>query len=214
MQYSELIKLGHCLSPFVVGTEGNVSQRTAEGFVVTASGSSFTYLSDDDIVRCNIDGDPATGEHNKPSMEASFHAWIYQNSDYKFVAHTHPTNTLKILCTDWCHSFAREKLFPDQVVFNSDACVVPYACPGESLAYIIDETIKEYGSFPRLLLLRNHGIICCANSAKEALIMTEICEKAAEVFIGAKSIGCPLPLSYVQTQTIMGHPDEVYRRQV
>lgn len=219
MKYSELKELGFRLSSFVVGTEGNISKRTEDGFVIKASGKSLKYLDDDSLVRCAIDGNATQGQSNRPSMESGFHAWIYRNSGCQFIAHTHPTNVLKILCSDWVDEFATERLFPDQVVFNDvTACVVPYATPGENLTHRIDDAvlsfINTHGVFPNLLLLKNHGIICCTHSVEHAIIMTEICEKAAEIFIGAKLLGKSVFLSKERVSDVQNHDGEIYRRKV
>jgi len=218
MKHPELIDLGIQLSDFVVGTEGNVSQRTERGFVIKASGKSLKHMNDDALVHCDTDGRPLPDQHGmesvRPSMEVSFHVWIYKNSDYSFVAHTHPTNVLKILCSPWAAigQFASKRLFPDQVVFNgARAYVVPYATPGEDLTNAIMNAVLPGVSVPSLFLLKNHGIICCANSVQQAVTMTEVCEKAAEIFIGAHALGEPTFLSDRQVLAIQGHPDEVYR---
>lgn len=214
MQDIELVNLGKQLSRFVVGTEGNISHRISDGFVIKASGRSFKDLNHDEaFVRCDSGGNPLPNENGKPSMEVSFHAWIYKNSDYRFVAHTHPTNVLKILCTHWADELARVRFFPDQVVFNgADACMVPYATPGEDLTNEIMNAATQYGSFPSLLLLKSHGIICCTNSVREAVTMTEICDKAAEIFIGAKLLGHGVCLTDIAVSEIQEHKDEIYRR--
>ena len=142
----DLKNLGEGLARFVVGTEGNISKRTSEGFRIKASGFSLKYMNKDSYVACSIDGTPIEGEVNKPSMEWSFHSWIYQNSNYRIIAHTHPTNILKILCTDnLVQEFAAKRLFPDQVVFNGvESCVVPYATPGIELTLEIEKAVREY----------------------------------------------------------------------
>jgi ribulose-5-phosphate 4-epimerase/fuculose-1-phosphate aldolase len=152
-------------------------------------------------------------------MEASFHAWIYKNSNYEVIAHTHPTNTLKILCSIWGSRFAEERLFPDQVVFNgATSCLVPYATPGNDLTKVIKNAASDfldlYKEFPSLFLLENHGIICCANSVQRTLTMTQICEKAAEIFVGSKRLGSQNCLARTEVFAIAQHEDEVYRKEL
>lgn len=202
----ELILAAQKLSRFVVGTEGNLSMRVDDGFLIKKSGTSFDDMK---IVKCNKTGESDAG---KPSMEVSFHAFIYNNSDYDVIAHTHPTNTLKILCTSLIDDFAGKRFFPDQVVFNGpSSCVVPYATPGECLTRAIELVTRDHDKFPSLFLLKNHGIICCAHTLKEAIIMTEICEKAAEIFIGSAYPDCLTPQ---QIADIQSHPDEIHRKQL
>ena len=197
------------LSQFVVGTEGNVSLRTSNGFDIKRSG---TRLAECDLISCDISGAALQQNTGKPSMEVAFHSMIYRNSDYTFIAHTHPTNVLKILCSEEriVRLFAHQRLFPDQVVFNAQsACVVEYGTPGVELATAIDKAARECPSFPSLFLLRNHGIICCGYSMEEVLVMTEICDKAAEVFLGSVNTSF---LIYGQRVAIVDHDGELYRR--
>lgn len=194
-----------------MGAEGNVSYRTDTGFYIKKSGTS---LNDGSLVRCDIDGKPMS-EYGRPSMEVGFHSWIYKNSDHQVIAHTHPINTLKILCTDWIKAFATKRFFPDHVVFNgASSCVVPYATPGEDLVKAIELAVEKHGSFPNLFLLQNHGIICCAKSNEEALVMTEICEKAAEVLIGSITLSDDInALSDGAISNILNHEGEAYRNE-
>lgn len=201
----ELKQLCGELSRFVVGTEGNVSMRSEKGFWIKASGKSFRKPW---FVECDPHGRPLRDDQ-KPSMEASFHAAIYWHSNNTFIAHTHPVNTLKILCSDRIHEFANKRLFPDQVVFNGQqSYVIPYVAPGEKLAKAITDKIIEIGGCPGLFLLQNHGIICCAKSVEHAIVMTEICEKAAEIFLGSPS---PRFLTVFEVDDILHSEAEHYR---
>lgn len=205
---SPLIKLCNELSRFVVGTEGNVSMRSERGFWIKASGKSFRKPW---FVECDPHGNPLR-EGERPSMEASFHSAIYWHSTNTFIAHTHPVNTLKILCSDRIHEFAENRLFPDHVVFNGvQSYVIPYTTPGQPLADAITKKIIEIGGCPGLFLLQNHGIICCAKSVEHAVVMTEICEKAAEVFLGSPN---PRFLTALEVDDIIGSEAEHYRWKV
>lgn len=203
MRNQELNELSRALSKFCVGSEGNASMRTPQGFIIKASGKS---LVDNDFVECNTEGVPKSG---KASMEVSFHSYIYKNSGYRFIAHTHPTNVLKILCgpDNKIRVFAQERLFPDHVVFNLRTLVIPYETPGRDLTARIAEITAD--RIPDLLLLKNHGIIVCGNSAREVITATEICDKAAEIFLGTPN---PNFLSHEQVAAIFNHADEVYRK--
>lgn len=214
MLHTEYLTLCNSLSRFVVGTEGNVSIRTTQGFIIKRSG---TRLKDADYIHCNIHGVPLIGEEGKPSMEVGFHSWIYKHSNHKVIAHTHPVNLLKVLCTNLSVLFCIQKLFPDQVVFTEHGCLVAYATPGRELTQKIGHAVLMRGRerrFPKLFLLQNHGIICCDNSASKVITMTEICEKAAEVFIGTQILGDTNALTQGQVEDILSHEDEVYRRNV
>ena len=216
MSFSELIRLGSLLKGHVVGLEGNISKKTAHNeFAIKASGCALDSLTSEDFVKCNLEEEQLDNHSRVPSIECGFHSWIYSNSNYTFIAHTHPTNTLKILCSGSLEKFSSVRLFPDQVVFlGKSYCVVPYALPGKGLTKEIQKACSSHPTVPKLLLLENHGIICCGNSAKEVAIMTDICDKASEIFIESIKLGQPKYLSPFQIKEISTHTGEKYRRSV
>jgi L-fuculose-phosphate aldolase len=145
-------------------------------------------------------------------MEAGFHSYLYGQFNVAYIAHTHPTNTVKILCTDLVSDFANKRLFPDQVIYNGPkSCVVPYATPGKPLEAAIHNHLNEFldknHTFPKLILLQNHGIICCGTTITECIYSTEICEKSASIFLHGDS--CSNRLNFLdQEETIRLSIDE------
>ena len=216
----ELLELAHAIHPFTICGEGNVSCREEETLLIKASGTNLDGLGYDDLVRCRFDGKPLEDEEKKPSMEVSFHAWILKTfPQINFVAHTHPTHTNKILCSERIFSFAKRRLFPDQIVRNgARSCVVPYATPGKPLRNAIKESIINFmgaeGYFPKLILLQNHGIITAGASAKDCVSSTMMCEKSAEIYSGARAMGSINYLSKEQIAEVDTSPDEKYRREI
>lgn len=184
----DIFYLAKKLLPYVKGAEGNVSQRQSDGFVIKASGIGFDELSAETICKvCDDSGNYYNSKSLKPSMETSFHSWLYKNLECNFIAHTHPTNAVKILCTEHSYKFASKRLFPDQVIYNGyTSCLVPYAMPGieltNAIAKAVEEFIERESCPPKLILLKNHGIITLGKTAKECIIGTEICEKSAKIF--------------------------------
>ena len=216
----ELLELAYAIHPFTICGEGNVSCRDGENLLIKASGTDLLGLKYDDLVRCGMNGKAHEDEDLKPSMEVSFHAWILKTfPQINFVAHTHPTHTNKILCSERIFSFAKRRLFPDQIVRNgARSCVVPYATPGKPLRKAIEESIIEFmggeGYFPKLILLQNHGILVAGASAKDCVSSTLMCEKSAEVYIGARAMGSITYLTKEQIAEVDKSPDEKYRREI
>lgn len=216
----DLLNLAHSLSPFVVGTEGNVSQKVGNNFYIKASGTELKTLSKKDLIKCSLkDCKQLTNFSKKPSMEITFHYWFLQKENINFVAHTHPTNTLKLLCSVHAAELVRDRLFPDQVVFNGQfSCLVEYAHPGPELKKVIEKSVNDFenkhNNFPKLILLKNHGIICCGKTSKECLIATQICEKASEILMGAEFLGLPSVLTPDQIEKIIKDKKEIYRQKL
>jgi L-fuculose-phosphate aldolase len=186
--YTDLLELSKSLSEFVVGMEGNISKKTNDGIIIKASGSNLRHLKESDLVTYDFNGNQTNNFNKKGSMELSFHLFLLNNYNIKYVAHTHPTNTLKILVSDKINEFANKRLFPDQVIFNGKkSCVIPYSLPGQLLTTQIKNHLNDFITdekyFPNLILLKNHGVIVCGNSIEECIYGTEICEKSAEIFL-------------------------------
>ena len=218
-----IIELAHTLSPYTICGEGNVSGRSSsvngDSFWIKASGTSLDTLKKEDLVACHLNAVPYNVK-DKPSMEVLFHAWIFDNyPEVNYVAHTHPTYTNQILCSEKAYSFAEKRLFPDQVVRNGrKSCLVPYATPGKELRDEIKKQIgyfvEEEDFFPKLILLENHGIITTGSTHIDCIASTLMCEKSAEIFIGAKLLG---QIKYLTTEEIAAVdkcPNEAYRRKL
>jgi len=220
MIFDSVLEMAKSVSHFTIAGEGNVSIRDGDSMLIKASGSTLETMTDNDLVRCDLDGNALDGEEKKPSMEVSFHAWILKTfPEINCVCHTHPTNTIKILCSSRIHDFAYRRLFPDQVVRNGTrSCVVPYATPGlplrEAIKTSIEEFMERYEFFPKLILLNNHGIITASASIQEATVSTLMCEKSAEIFIGAKMLNNIQFLTQEEVAAVDTNPSEKYRREL
>ena len=218
---SEILDLAHEISDYTICGEGNVSMRKSENtFVIKASGTSLHTLSEEDLTLCNVRGVQLEPLQKKPSIETSFHAWIMRTfPEINFIAHTHPPNTTKILCSNQIHQFANRRWFPDQIVRNSiKSCVVPYAPPGEAILKLVEEHVSRFiareGFFPKLILLQNHGIITASASKKDCAAATLMCEKSADIFVGAKLLGGVKFLTKQEVADVDNCPNENYRRKM
>ena len=197
--------------------EGNVSMKTDKGLIIKASGTKLSTLDESDLVEYDFEEKQIDNFEKRGSMELGFHTFLLQQEEINFIAHTHPTNTLKILCTQHIDTFANYRLFPDQVVFNGKkSCIVPYAKPGneltEAIKIQVNLFIKINNEFPKLILLKNHGIIACGKTIEECIIISEICEKAAEIFIGSNLLGNVNFLPSFQVNSLIFDENEKYRK--
>lgn len=217
----EIISLSKQICEFTICGEGNVSVRVDENtFLIKASGTSLHTLSKEDLTLCNTNGAQIDLSHKKASIETSFHAWIMKTfPDINFIAHTHPPQTTKILCSEpsVLYDFAEHRWFPDQIVRNGiKSCVVPYAPPGGAILRLVEKHVSKFvdkeGYFPKLILLQNHGIISASASMKDCAASTLMCEKSADIFIGAKLLGGIKFLTQQEVADVDTCPNENYRR--
>lgn len=219
--------------------EGNTSARLdADTFIVKASGSSLGTLTENDLVECHsaplltmLDRadlsdqqiedelfgcrvDPAA---KKPSVEALFHAYLLSLPGVEFVGHTHSIAINSILCSPRAEEFAARRLFPDEIVCcGSESVFVPYTDPGLKLSQIIrDKTavfVEKFGAAPRVILLKNHGVITTGGSPNAVAAAMFMAAKAARIFLGAVPLGGPVFLSDADVDRIANRIDEHYRQ--
>jgi rhamnose utilization protein RhaD (predicted bifunctional aldolase and dehydrogenase) len=219
--------------------EGNTSAAIDEKtFFIKASGAELRTLRRDQLVRVRFDGilpmlDQELDQEQtrdtllaarvdskslKPSVEAIFHAWLLRKAGAKFIAHTHPTEVNKILCSERAEDFAERRLFPDEVVYcGPKSLLIDYVDPGAKLAAAIrdrwNQFVVENGYTPRLILIANHGLIAVGSAPEAILAATLIAVKAAEIFAGACALGGPVYMDPKEVFRIHSRLDEHYRRE-
>ena len=209
--------LSKSVSQFVVGAEGNVSKKIDNHLYIKSSGSLLRNLGDSDVVCYDFLGNQKCNFTKKGSMELEFHMFLLKQTDINYVCHTHPVNTLKILCSDFAEEFSNKRLFPDQVIFNDKkSCLIPYETPGKELFISIESNVNNFininNFFPKLILLKNHGIIACGKSVNECITITEICEKSAEIFLGCHSLNSINYLTDNEVEKLINDKNEKYRK--
>jgi len=212
-----MLELAENASKYCVGMEGNISSCINDVVVIKSSGARLDGLSVDDLVAFDFSGVQLSNFNRKGSMELSFHMFLLGFSGIDFVSHTHPTNTLKILCSSLSNEFSKKRLFPDQVIFNGkESCLVPYAKPGLELTEKIKDCVTTFMDvnecLPKLILLENHGIISCGKSVGECTITNDICEKSAEIFIGLNKPNNCTYLTNSQINELVLDKNEKYRK--
>ena len=220
--------------------EGNASARSSVGtFHVKASGSNLATLAGSGVSECRFAdlvplldrrgmSDAAIDDalfaarvdssSRKPSVEAMFHAYLLTLPGVNFVGHTHPIAVNQVLCTRFARTFAKRRLFPDEIVCcGVESVFVPYLDPGLKLAHGIRAAvvayIKRVARPPRLILLENHGLIALGATPESVLAATLMAAKAAEIFAGAAAMGGqPRFLTSTSVARIAGRRDEHYRQ--
>lgn len=220
--------------------EGNASTRLDdETFLVKASGHCLGTLGEAGLTRCRFstllpllegtwtDSDverllmeSRTDETSaKPSVEGLFHAYLLSLPGISFVGHVHAIAVNQILCSPRAEEYATKRTFPDEIVCcGTESVLVPYTDPGVHLARAIASGVKEYmerhGEAPRIILLKNHGVIALGGSPNAVMASLLMAEKAAKIFVGAAALGGPVFLTPENVARISGRSDEHYRRKV
>jgi rhamnose utilization protein RhaD (predicted bifunctional aldolase and dehydrogenase) len=221
--------------------EGNTSGRIDQKvFAVKSSGSSLGSLTEIELTDCYFDTLlPALDQKNvseqdieeillnsrvrpmalKPSVETFFHAYLLTIPGVNYVGHTHPIPVNQILCSSLGTLFAEERRFPDEVVCCGPvSMLIPYEDPGLALAVRIRRELQSFerahGKNPKVILLGNHGVITIGQTSDAVRVAMAMTVKAAEIFVGAHSLGGNISMPESEVHRIENRLDEDYRRKM
>ncbi len=170
----------------VQGPGGNTSIKGGDVMWIKASGTELADAEHEDIFvavdRAKAlaeareeagDGsckdtvlDPSRGL--RPSIETTFHAAI----DHAVVVHTHSVATLAHVISPEGRKVAVERLAGLPFV------MVPYAKPGLPLTR---EILARISSETQVIILQNHGLICCGESVAEVTALVAEVERRLQL---------------------------------
>lgn len=231
--------LGDPALDYVILGEGNSSAAVDRpSFFVKASGRSMSDITDDGFVRVfrqpilDLLERPSVTDDEvsqammaarvdptgaiRPSVETLFHAYLLSLPNIAFVGHTHPTPVNAILCSQQAEEAIAGRLFPDEIVCCGPApCYVPYVDPGQPLARAMRDRVEAYieaqNCAPRIILMRNHGLIALGRTSTEVRSATAMYVKTARIILGTYALGGPHFLTPENVERIYTRPDEKYR---
>ena len=173
------------------GRSGNLSERFADGFLVTPSALPYDRMGPDDLVYVEAAGEPRGG--GKVSPEGRLHRDVYRHRpEAGGVAHTH---------SPWATTFAclRRDIpsFHYEVAFagGTDIRCAQYATFGTQ--ELSDRAIAALQG-RRACLLANHGSVAFGRSAQEAVELAEKVEALARLYGQALQLGEPVLLDEVE----------------
>lgn len=188
--YNEIIETARacCHSGLSVGTSGNLSARTDDGFLITPTGIAPAALEPDSLVEMDLDGETVGGKL-KPSSEWHFHRAIYAaRPEVNAVVHAHSPYATALACT-------RRGIPPFHYMValagGEDIRCAEYATFGtEALA--LNAVTALAGR--RACLLANHGLITVGGSVAAAFDLALYVEELARQYALSCQLGGPVLL--------------------
>jgi L-ribulose-5-phosphate 4-epimerase len=166
----------------VHGTAGNMSIRDPETGLIAISPSGIPYptVTPADIVVVNDRGEVVAGSR-KPSSETPLHTMVMRaRPDIGAIVHTHSHYSTVISCI---RPYLPPILTETCLVAGPRVPVTRYGLTGtpdfgESVLEVLTPNTKA-------VILKNHGLICFAESFDAALGIAEIVEESAKVYVHA-----------------------------
>jgi L-fuculose-phosphate aldolase len=210
----EMVRVGRLMweRGYVAATDGNLSARLgANRVLVTASGLSKGFLSDDDLIVIGLDGEPVSAYRargKRPSSEISMHLEVYrQRPDVKAVVHAHPPLATAFSIAGV--SLAR-CVIPEVVVTLGSIPTAEYATPGTAEVPVsIRQAICDYDA----IILAHHGSLTVGSSLWEAYLRLEKVEHTAQITLAAQQLGQVQTLSPEAVEKLAEKRRELLQRQ-
>jgi L-fuculose-phosphate aldolase len=160
----------------VSGKAGNISARfkgeNGDIVAITPTLKSLSDLNEEDIILVDLDGNVLT--KGKPSSEVNMHIEIYKKrNDVNGIVHTHSP-----YATGFAFSSKRIKRLEGFGEIKTPYLpYIEYEKPGtDELA----KSASEGLGCEDVLILKNHGVICVADSLKEAKLLAIFVEETAK----------------------------------
>lgn len=182
---NELIEYGKLagVKNFTPGFSGNLSARSGNKILITATGTANGYLSEDDFALIDFEGNIIDG-NKKPSSEKMLHVEFYkQREDINYIFHVHSP----YLTAFSAAGKALDKNILAEIVYCFDYIpLAEYALPGSK--ELVENTSKFFKDFD-VVLMANHGVIVGGKDVKDAYLKLELCEAYAQTVLFSNLLG-------------------------
>lgn len=181
---------------YAPGYSGNISARYKDGMLITVSGSAISYLTKEQIVHTDFEGN-SLEKNKKPSSEKFLHIAIYKKRpDINYIIHVH---------APYLSSFASagadltEPVMAENVYYFGGIPLAEYALP--SSHELVDKTVKYFDKYDAVLM-SNHGFIVGAETIEDAYYKLELAEAYAQVVVNTKILGGAKLLTSEQAEEV------------
>jgi len=233
-------ELGKPENDYVILGEGNTSAKVDDNFFyVKASGKYLrdsdenTFLKvklpeavaildkgqlNDDQIKAELANACAdTSNPLRPSIETTFHAYLLSLPGVNFIGHTHATAVNAVTCSNSAEALVSGRVCPDEIVYcGIEPIFMEYSDPGLQLGRQIRKKVIEYsqrnGCRPKVILVRNHGIIAIGANAIEVEAITAMYCKTCRILAGAAHFGGVHFMAQCDVDRIYTRPDEDQRK--
>jgi L-fuculose-phosphate aldolase len=185
-----------CDLGYFLGTWGNVGVRVTNGVLITPARMDYEGMQGDDLVVVSWEGQRVAGRR-LPSSEMHVHRLLLAGrSDLGAVIHSHPPYCSAVAAARQSIPCIVEDVA--QVIGGEVRCS-RYVPAGHHLE-LAEAACEAMGSEVAAALLANHGVVVGGRSLKEAVVATQVLEKAALLYIQAAALGGAIPIPPAQVQ--------------
>ncbi len=168
------------------GTAGNVSGRAATGEVVlTPAATPYAGMGLEDLVVTKLSGEKIAGRL-EPTSEIDLHlGCLRRHPEIGAVVHTHAVHASMFAVAGIAIPCVLEEF---EYYVGGDVLVAPYHRTGTAA---LGDAVAELVGDRAAALLANHGLVVVGKDPAEALQLTRLVERAAQIIWGARQIDTP-----------------------
>lgn len=196
---ADLIKIGKRMGDkhYTPGYSGNISARYNDNIIITTSGSSNGYLSEDDFVEIDFDGKSVDSD-KKASSEKMLHVEFYKKRpDVNYILHVHPAGLSAFAASG---KDLLDPIMAENVYYFGGIPLAEYAMP--SSKELVDKTSIYFDKYDAVLMA-NHGFIIGSHSLEDAYQKLEIAEEYAKTVIFTSVLGGAKVLTQEETDKVL-----------
>jgi L-fuculose-phosphate aldolase len=170
---------------FMPSKSGNLSVRTARGYLITPAALPYAETTEADLVEVDLAGEVLAG-HRRPSSEWRLHAAVYAaRPEAGAVVHTHSPRATALSC-------ARQGLPPFHYMIalggGGDIRCAAYATFGTQA--LADACVAALAG-RRAALLANHGVVAFGRTLGAARTLAMEVENLARQYLALRAAGLP-----------------------
>ena len=193
----EICKRVHA-NGWVASNDGNISIKIAPNAVLcTPTGMSKGYLTPDQLVKVDMEGNKIEGEL-EASSEVKIHLDVYKNKKgINSAVHAHPPYSTAYAVAgiplDQC-------VIPEIIVSLGSIPLTEYGTPS---THEIPESIRKHLQDHNAFLMQNHGAFAIGADVYQAYYRMESMELFAKISLLAKTLGNVNNISEADVRKIM-----------
>lgn len=168
----------------VASNDGNITIKVSENAVwATPTGVSKGFMTEDMLIKMDLDGNILSKNDRKPSSEIKMHLRVYkEDPDIRAVCHAHPVaaTAFSILGETFIPEILAEPVF-----IVGEIPAAPFAFPG---TYEVPESIAPFVKDHNVALVGNHGALSWGDDIEEAFFRLDSLEHFCKINLIAKYV--------------------------
>ncbi|HEX9452372.1 MAG TPA: 3-oxo-tetronate 4-phosphate decarboxylase [Burkholderiales bacterium] len=163
-----------------VGSSGNISVRTDDGWLMTPTNSCLGRLDPATLSKVDAKGNLLAGD--KQTKESFLHLAVYaQRPTAGAIVHLHSTHSVAVSClADVDPQQPIPPITAYYVMKIGNLVLLPYYAPGDMT---LANAVKEVAGKHHAILLANHGPIVAGKDLESAVYATEELEETARLYL-------------------------------